>query len=87
VIHHLSTEYHRVHAVKELSRILRVGGKLLIYVWAFEQENRQFRQQDVFVPWKMKNNTTNPEDLVEQSSTTKSSSVVYQRYYHVFKKK
>ncbi|KAL4230733.1 Alkylated DNA repair protein alkB 8 [Mactra antiquata] len=38
VIHHLSTEDRRQRAVAELLKILRVGGKALIYVWAMEQE-------------------------------------------------
>ena len=24
---------------------------MLIYVWAYEQENKKFATQDVFVPW------------------------------------
>lgn len=38
VIHHLATEERRLKAVQELMKILRVGGKALIYVWAMEQE-------------------------------------------------
>ena len=42
-----------------MSRILRVGGVGLIYVWAFEQDfqgnesisKKKFVEQDVFVPW------------------------------------
>lgn len=50
VIHHFSTKVLRIKAIKELQRICKVGGKILIYVWAFEQE-RKFTTQDVFVPW------------------------------------
>ncbi|XP_069131327.1 alkylated DNA repair protein alkB homolog 8-like isoform X2 [Argopecten irradians] len=38
VLHHLSTEERRLHGISELLRILRPGGKVLIYVWAMEQE-------------------------------------------------
>ncbi|KAJ8298479.1 hypothetical protein KUTeg_025010 [Tegillarca granosa] len=38
VIHHLSTQERRKNAVKELLRVVRPGGKVLIYVWAMEQE-------------------------------------------------
>ncbi|XP_021346213.1 alkylated DNA repair protein alkB homolog 8-like [Mizuhopecten yessoensis] len=38
VLHHLSTEERRLHGLSELLRILRPGGKALIYVWAMEQE-------------------------------------------------
>jgi len=72
-----------------LSRITRVGGLLLIYVWAYEQEKRQFRQQDVFVPWKMKKMNegvegNSQEEIIGEQS--KQSNIVHQRYYHVFKK-
>ncbi|KAM9317771.1 tRNA (carboxymethyluridine(34)-5-O)-methyltransferase alkbh8 [Pholidichthys leucotaenia] len=38
VIHHFSTEERRLAAVKELVRLLKPGGRALIYVWAFEQD-------------------------------------------------
>lgn len=41
VIHHLTTPKRRAAAVAELSRILRPGGKLMIYVWAMEQKHRK----------------------------------------------
>ncbi|XP_041851484.1 alkylated DNA repair protein alkB homolog 8 [Melanotaenia boesemani] len=42
VIHHFSTQDRRLEAVKELMRLLKPGGRALIYVWAFEQEyNKQ----------------------------------------------
>ncbi|XP_053729015.1 alkylated DNA repair protein alkB homolog 8 isoform X1 [Synchiropus splendidus] len=42
VIHHFSTPERRLAAVTELVRLLRPGGRALIYVWAFEQEfNKQ----------------------------------------------
>ncbi|XP_036414242.1 alkylated DNA repair protein alkB homolog 8 [Colossoma macropomum] len=42
VIHHFSTKERRLAAVEELVRLLKVGGRALIYVWAKEQEyNKQ----------------------------------------------
>ena len=41
VIHHLATEDRRIKALKELVRIVEPGGKVLIYVWAFEQKKRK----------------------------------------------
>ncbi|XP_045068740.1 alkylated DNA repair protein alkB homolog 8 [Coregonus clupeaformis] len=42
VIHHLSTQERRQAVVEELARLLRPGGRALIYVWAVEQEyNKQ----------------------------------------------
>lgn len=51
VIHHFSTEKRRLMAIAEMARILRPGGKIMIYVWALEQSQRQFCAQDVLVPW------------------------------------
>ncbi|RWS16247.1 tRNA methyltransferase-like protein [Dinothrombium tinctorium] len=36
VLHHLSTTERRIRALKEMCRILKIGGKLMITVWAFE---------------------------------------------------
>ncbi|KAI4889438.1 hypothetical protein NFI96_021260 [Prochilodus magdalenae] len=42
VIHHFSTKERRLAAIQELVRLLKVGGRALIYVWAKEQEyNKQ----------------------------------------------
>ncbi|KAJ6662280.1 hypothetical protein lerEdw1_012444 [Lerista edwardsae] len=42
VIHHFSTPERRLAALRELVRLLRPGGRALIYVWAMEQEyNKQ----------------------------------------------
>jgi alkylated DNA repair protein alkB family protein 8 len=36
VVHHFSTKTLRVAAINEMHRILKLGGRLLIYVWAYE---------------------------------------------------
>ena len=41
VIHHLATESRRVTALKELTRMLRHGGKVLITAWALENNYRK----------------------------------------------
>ncbi|XP_067419083.1 probable tRNA methyltransferase 9B isoform X2 [Emydura macquarii macquarii] len=51
VIHHFSTKERRIRAIKEMARTLRIGGQIMIYVWAMEQKRRKFEKQDVFVPW------------------------------------
>jgi len=79
VIHHLSTEERRLKAIKELFRILRVGGKLLITVWALEQKGKQYSTQDVFVPWHLQ--PTYASTTVEPLQ----DNLVYNRYYHLFK--
>ncbi|XP_044254523.1 alkylated DNA repair protein alkB homolog 8 [Tribolium madens] len=50
VIHHLSTPERRLKALKEIARVLRVGGEALIYVWAKQQikndEKSTYMKQD-----------------------------------------
>ena len=71
VIHHLSTEEKRKNAIKELQRVTKKGGKILVLVWALEQEKdskRKFSKQDNFVDWK-----------------DKKKVILGKRYYYVFK--
>jgi ubiquinone/menaquinone biosynthesis C-methylase UbiE len=63
VIHHFSSDPLRHQAISELMRILRVSGKGLIYVWAMEQEERKFAEQDVFVPWNLSFKYEGKEEL------------------------
>ncbi|KAA8499068.1 tRNA (carboxymethyluridine(34)-5-O)-methyltransferase [Porphyridium purpureum] len=60
VLHHISSEARRIDAVRELLRLLRVGGTLLIYVWAREQQDEAAtvskwtavnEKNDFLVPW------------------------------------
>ncbi|XP_070605830.1 tRNA (carboxymethyluridine(34)-5-O)-methyltransferase ALKBH8 isoform X2 [Erythrolamprus reginae] len=41
VIHHFSTMERRLAVLSELARLLRPGGKALVYVWAMEQEYKE----------------------------------------------
>jgi ubiquinone/menaquinone biosynthesis C-methylase UbiE len=41
VIHHLSAEKRRIRGLKELSRVLKPDGKIMVYVWAMEQRIRK----------------------------------------------
>ncbi|KAL1434749.1 hypothetical protein MTO96_001647 [Rhipicephalus appendiculatus] len=67
VLHHLASTERRVQALRELARVLRVGGRVLITVWAMEQTQRKasisdisregdrtlkFESQDVLVPYR-----------------------------------
>jgi ubiquinone/menaquinone biosynthesis C-methylase UbiE len=89
VIHHFSNNALRKQAINELIRIAEVGGKILIYVWALEQDGKKFEQQDNFVPWHLQNSyesdkkieTLGPEIIKEDKKNT----TVYHRYYHMFK--
>eukprot|EP00560_Eucampia_antarctica_P000371 CAMPEP_0197841284 /NCGR_PEP_ID=MMETSP1437-20131217/46085_1 /TAXON_ID=49252 ORGANISM="Eucampia antarctica, Strain CCMP1452" /NCGR_SAMPLE_ID=MMETSP1437 /ASSEMBLY_ACC=CAM_ASM_001096 /LENGTH=365 /DNA_ID=CAMNT_0043451009 /DNA_START=38 /DNA_END=1135 /DNA_ORIENTATION=+ len=54
VMHHLSTEPRRLQCLRELARIVKVGGCINVQAWAKEQEatsRRKFNGTDVFVPF------------------------------------
>lgn len=71
VVHHLATTERRVCALRELARVLRIGGRLIISVWAMEQANRKFESQDVLVPWHRPQRLSTPS--LELTSTTTTS--------------
>jgi len=96
-IHHLSTHERRRSAVKRLLESVSPDhGRILIYVWAIEQDELSKRKviseddippltgKDVVVPWVLSK---------ELSAATKSHAdtgaqepQVYKRYYHMFAK-
>ncbi|KAE8627319.1 hypothetical protein XENTR_v10006939 [Xenopus tropicalis] len=80
VIHHFSTKDRRIQAIREMSRILKIGGQIMIYVWAMEQKKRKFEKQDILVPWHLEAispNTTSRKLSVDLSrSPNKDSSKV-----------
>ncbi|GAW79980.1 hypothetical protein, conserved [Plasmodium gonderi] len=97
VIHHIGTHEKRRQAVSEMVRCTKVGGRVLIYVWAYEQQenivgNRKFDSQDIFVPWYLQQQHTVEfnqgvkEDEGNISPLPKKDLLKLQRYYHVFKK-
>ncbi len=70
VLHHLKTKEERINGIKELLRITKSGGKIMIYIWAFEQpieSKRQFKTQDEMVYFKNRDGS------------------IYYRYYHLYK--
>ncbi len=44
VIHHIVTVERRVRAIREIARTLKVGGRVMISVWAMEQRHRKVRK-------------------------------------------
>ncbi|CAD2112011.1 hypothetical protein YYG_04322 [Plasmodium vinckei petteri] len=97
VIHHLGTHESRRKAVSEMVRCTKIGGKVLIYVWAYEQKenvvgNRKFDSQDIFVPWYLQQQhlaETNADGVLDDKiayTPTKKNLLKFQRYYHVFRK-
>uniref|UniRef100_A0A1I7VD20 Methyltransf_11 domain-containing protein n=2 Tax=Loa loa TaxID=7209 RepID=A0A1I7VD20_LOALO len=75
VLHHFATVDRRKRALAEVARCLRPRGKVLIYVWAFEQPNGKFPSQDVLVPCQLHHtntikfhmNSTREERLIRDS--------------------
>lgn len=83
VIHHLSKTEARIECLKEIKRVLKVKGECLVYVWAFEQEGRQFGTQDQFVQWRLQNKYKGGSNADPTQDTRKGVEVL-KRYYHLF---
>lgn len=88
VIHHFATAERRKAAIRELVRVVRPGGRVLVYVWALEQQDGRFEQQDVFVPWnnQLKFEGAAAEKVADKAPNADKKTVVYKRFYHVFRK-
>ncbi|CAH1268201.1 ALKBH8 [Branchiostoma lanceolatum] len=69
VIHHFCTQERRLKAVKELARLLKPGGKALIYVWAFEQEYKNVKSNY------LKDSKEHQNDDVRDKSSTISDDI------------
>ena len=72
VIHHFYDIKDRIKAISELTRICKVGGKILIYVWSYNQyedSKRKFVSKDEMVPFHIPNSSTGE---------------VFYRYYHLY---
>lgn len=85
VLHHIPTLEGRVGSLKEMHRLLKPGGRALVYVWAMEQEKgsvgaRTFDSQDIYVPWNLQSKYLSPEEGIPLGKI-----VSLKRYYHVFK--
>ena len=71
--HHLSTEERRYKAMKEIHRVMKVGGLGCMSVWSKRQPKNsknyeRFRYGDNIVPWK-----------------NKKGEIIVDRYYYIFK--
>jgi ubiquinone/menaquinone biosynthesis C-methylase UbiE len=69
--HHLDNNEERAQALKEMYRVLKKSGIVMICVWAMEQPSNtkhRFTKSDELVSWKIDNET-------------------YYRYYHIYKEK
>lgn len=70
VFHHLSTLENRIDALKEMKRLLKPGGKILLSIWSINQPIKTRRKF---------NNYGN--NIVIWNSYGK----IYERYYYIFK--
>mmetsp|Transcript_18396 Transcript_18396/g.27546 ORF Transcript_18396/g.27546 Transcript_18396/m.27546 type:complete len:552 (-) Transcript_18396:7-1662(-) len=96
VLHHISSRSRREQVVKETMRMLRIGGKALFYVWAFEQNSHQgarsghqFEKQDVLVPWHFRDiKSVSASNITSKDAgeTKENKTSIYMRYCHVHKK-
>ncbi|XP_027136276.1 alkylated DNA repair protein alkB homolog 8 isoform X2 [Larimichthys crocea] len=68
VIHHFSTQERRLAAVRELVRLLKPGGRALIYVWAFEQEYNKQRSKYLKDQNKERPENHSPSDNTSEDS-------------------
>ena len=69
--HHLDNDDDRKKALYEMYRVLKTGGKVLLTVWAMEQDEEstfRFHNSDEMVPWK-----------------SKDDGITYLRYYHIYR--
>ena len=69
VLHHLSTPARRLEAVTEMCRVLRPGGRGLVYVWAKEQ------QREADMSSYLKQNKKNKKKDESQSPVSSKSEV------------
>ncbi|KAF8507326.1 hypothetical protein BU17DRAFT_57511 [Hysterangium stoloniferum] len=89
-IHHIATPTRRRLAIETLLRCISPShGRVLVYVWAIEQDDLSkrilpsgdhvdpMRGLDVFVPWVQSKPTSGKDDENENPH-------VYNRYYHMF---
>ncbi|XP_060659838.1 LOW QUALITY PROTEIN: alkylated DNA repair protein alkB homolog 8, partial [Drosophila nasuta] len=66
VIHHLASTERRLTAIREMARVLRPGGRALIYVWAKDQ-----RKNDRKSAYLRQNKAVNKERTTEQAQRQK----------------
>jgi SAM-dependent methyltransferase len=51
MIHHLATAERRAECLREIARILRVGGTTFVTAWASDQRKKKYEEADQMVPW------------------------------------
>jgi ubiquinone/menaquinone biosynthesis C-methylase UbiE len=85
VLHHLSSEERRLDAIKELIRITKKDGKILITVWACEDEGEANKKKKSFIQFPEKSVNMTEQDV--SVPWKKFDEHMGDRYYHLFKEK
>jgi ubiquinone/menaquinone biosynthesis C-methylase UbiE len=85
VLHHLSSEERRLDAIKELIRIAKKGGKILITVWACEDEGEANKKKKSFAQFPEKSVNMTAQDV--SVPWKKFDEHMGDRYYHLFKER
>lgn len=72
VFHHLDSIERRKKAIEEFNRVVKPGGKVLVSVWSYENQEakRNFHPGDNLVPWRRQKDKK-----------------IFKRYYHIFSEK
>ena len=88
VIHHFANVERRQLAIGELLRIVREGGRVLIYVWGLVEGSKPSDDQDIFILWnnQRKYEEKNTSNKAEKQFNEEKGTFVYKRYYHIFVK-
>ncbi|KAI9684699.1 MAG: tRNA methyltransferase, has a role in tRNA modification [Trizodia sp. TS-e1964] len=86
VVHHLASSARRVAALRALFETVKARGRVLVYVWALEQEEsrrgwREGGEQDVLVPWVMARGRGSAETPDGNSQIGQKT---FQRFYHLY---
>ena len=87
--HHLSTIPERHQCLKEMKRVLKPGGKILLSVWSINQPNKTKRKFDKYgdtiVNWNTNKKSTNKSTEKDSDSSPDLSNLIIPRYYYIFK--
>lgn len=72
VLHHIFSKVERINSIKELVRVTKQKGKILISVWGV---HKNFQEGDNYIKWELQS---------KYNGTTEKK--VYQRYYYLYTK-
>lgn len=74
VVHHFATAERRRQCLREIARILKIGGTAFVTAWATDQKKKKYSEADQMVPW-----TVDSRFSEEPGEETK-----LERFYHLF---